>query len=256
MNTGPTRWDQIKETFLLSGMCSPLSIDQTKSNCPSGNGWFNASATWKETCNISFSIIIFFVIKLRCFNAWLKSVSRFSCEIQLNRVEMSCCKNNRSFSQIRIWTYRDNNARAKQDLELLVQRNLSQSFNRLENTKFQCLMLKEARRLASIAIPKKKSKDEKESFLLELATWKLKYLRALPSNPWAAASSWALCACTGLRVMPWHLAPYFLARYLELPPIPHPTSTIFLGCCTESSAKFYMPNKTKKMKWRSADMKI
>uniref|UniRef100_A0A0A9CVW4 Uncharacterized protein n=1 Tax=Arundo donax TaxID=35708 RepID=A0A0A9CVW4_ARUDO len=35
--------------FLLSGMCSPLSMDQTRSNCPSGNGCSKASATWRET---------------------------------------------------------------------------------------------------------------------------------------------------------------------------------------------------------------
>lgn len=37
--------------------------------------------------------------------------------------------------------------------------------------------------------------------------------------------------------MPRHLAPYFLAKYLELPPIPHPTSTMFFGPCNGSSAQ-------------------
>jgi hypothetical protein len=33
----------------LLGICSPLSIDHTRSNWPSGNGCSRASATWNET---------------------------------------------------------------------------------------------------------------------------------------------------------------------------------------------------------------
>lgn len=102
-------------TLFLSGMCSPLSMDQTRSNWPSGKGWFKASATSNES-------------------------------------------------------------------------------------------------------------------------WAL--------SPWASASCWALCAWTGLRVMPLHLAPNFLARYRELPPMPHPTSTILFGFWFDSSAKFFIPSYT------------
>ena len=47
----------------------------------------------------------------------------------------------------------------------------------------------------------------------------------LSDSPWAVARALALWAWTGLRVIPWHLAPNLLAMHLELPPIPHPTST-------------------------------
>mgnify|MGYP001796536902 CR=1 FL=1 len=42
---------EIKHTFVLSGMCSPLSIDQTRSNCPSVKGCFKASANWNDSCH-------------------------------------------------------------------------------------------------------------------------------------------------------------------------------------------------------------
>lgn len=48
-------------------------------------------------------------------------------------------------------------------------------------------------------------------------------------SPSETARALALWAWTGLKVMPQHWAPNFLARYLELPPIPHPTSTIRFG---------------------------
>lgn len=35
--------------LVLSGMCSPLSIDHTRSNELSANGMFSASATWSKT---------------------------------------------------------------------------------------------------------------------------------------------------------------------------------------------------------------
>lgn len=56
-------------------------------------------------------------------------------------------------------------------------------------------------------------------------------------NPCAAARAFPLSAWTGLNVMPLHCAPYFLAKYLELPPIPHPTSTNVLGFFSGSSAR-------------------
>ena len=59
----------------------------------------------------------------------------------------------------------------------------------------------------------------------------------LSANPSAAVSASALLAWIWLKVIPWHVAPYFLARYLEPPPIPHPTSTICLGLILGSSAK-------------------
>ncbi len=37
-------------TCCLSGICSPLSIDQTRSNVPSSKGCFKAFATWRVTC--------------------------------------------------------------------------------------------------------------------------------------------------------------------------------------------------------------
>lgn len=40
-----------ERTLGLSGMCSPLSMDQTRSNSASGKGCCKASATWKETWN-------------------------------------------------------------------------------------------------------------------------------------------------------------------------------------------------------------
>lgn len=71
----------------------------------------------------------------------------------------------------------------------------------------------------------------------------------LSASPWAAARALALWAWTGLRVMPWHLAPYFLARYLELPPIPHPTSTRLLGLFVGSSANQFRRRK-KTSRWK------
>lgn len=46
----------------------------------------------------------------------------------------------------------------------------------------------------------------------------------------------ARCAWTGLNVMPFTLAPYFLAKCRELPPIPQPTSSTVLGFAPSSSA--------------------
>jgi len=59
----------------------------------------------------------------------------------------------------------------------------------------------------------------------------------LSANPSVSARALALCAWKGLSVMPWHLAPNFLAMYLELPPIPHPTSTTVFGPFSGSSGK-------------------
>lgn len=58
---------------------------------------------------------------------------------------------------------------------------------------------------------------------------KIPRVRTWSDKPWEMARELALSAWTGLRVIPVHLALNFLARYLELPPIPHPTSTILFG---------------------------
>lgn len=97
-------YEKWRETFFLSGMCSPLSIDQTKSNFPSENGWFSASATSKETCRISPSSIVFLVINIRCFDAGLQSwimISISSCETQIKGVVLGAMNN--SFNRISIW---------------------------------------------------------------------------------------------------------------------------------------------------------
>lgn len=60
-------------------------------------------------------------------------------------------------------------------------------------------------------------------------------IRTLSDNPCAAARAFPLSAWTGLNVMPQHCAPYLFARYLELPPIPQPTSTMVLGLFAASS---------------------
>lgn len=132
-------------TFCLFGMCSPLSIDQTRSNCPSGNGCSRASATWKEACAKHVHIVT------------------------------SNVKPNPKY----IWGLR------LKSQTICQERNIRQT---------------------------------------------------LSDNPCAAARAFPLSACTGLNVIPEHCAPYLLARYLELPPIPHPTSTIVLGLFVGSSA--------------------
>jgi hypothetical protein len=53
-------------------------------------------------------------------------------------------------------------------------------------------------------------------------TWNLHLL----PKPAAALSSFARCACTGLRVMPCAVQPHLLLMCLLLPPMPQPTSTI------------------------------
>lgn len=58
-----------------------------------------------------------------------------------------------------------------------------------------------------------------------LATWKL----ISSDKPCLAVMSTALSTCTGLNVMEFTFAWYFRAKYRELPPIPHPTSTIVFG---------------------------
>lgn len=68
--------------------------------------------------------------------------------------------------------------------------------------------------------------------------------KTLSDNPCAAARAFPLSACTGLNVIPEHCAPYLFARYLELPPIPHPTSTIVFGLFVGSSASTGIPSKT------------
>ena len=85
--------------------------------------------------------------------------------------------------------------------------------------------------------------------MMSWISWKPKGSHfTLSASPWAAARALALWAWTGLRVIPWHLAPYFLAKYLELPPIPHPTSTTLLGPFVGSSANQFRRKKTSRWK--------
>jgi hypothetical protein len=77
-----------------------------------------------------------------------------------------------------------------------------------------------------------------------LNVWETKKIAfTLSASPCAAARALALWAWMGLRVIPWHLAPNLLAMYLELPPIPHPTSTTLLGHVVGSSANQFRTNK-------------
>lgn len=121
--------------LVLSGICSPLSIDHTRSNFPSSNGCSNASATWND--------------------AYTRPMSMSSKYINV-------------YSKLQDGT--------------------------------------------------------------------------LSESDWAAARSLALLAWTGLRVIPMHSAPNLEARYLELPPIPHPTSTTLFILFSSSPSSFSSKN--------------